>query len=251
MFRYRVKILDMKPHLLLLCELIPFIALISIFSTLTYQRNILWKNELILWGDIAHKSPLKPRPHVNLGNAYDRAGLTRKAIIEHKRVITLAPDYAKGYLNLGVDYYNLGKFDEALALYKTALNLNPENTEVHYNIGLIYHKQGKLKEALTEYRKACAQKFNEPDVHFNMGTLYGQMGRIDESIKEYKTAIELAPEEIFVYYHLGKTYLEHKKDYDKALLYFKKGQKVKPNHPLNQKINNLIKMIERAVEKTK
>jgi len=147
--------------------------------------------------------------------------------------------------------YNLGKFDKALALYKTALDLNPENTEVHYNIGLIYHKQGKLKEALAEYRKACAQKFNEPDVHFNMGTLYGQMGRIDESIQEYITAIELAPEDIFVYYHLGKTYLEHKRDYNKALLYFKKGQKAKSNHPLAQKINSLIKMIERIVEKSK
>jgi len=55
---------------------------------------------------------------------------------------------------------------------------------------------------------------------------------------------------VTVYYYLGKTYLEHKKDSNNALLYLKKGLKIAPNGPSAKKITNLIRMLEKATKKT-
>ena len=46
------------------------IILIIVFSFLTVQRNIVWRNDLSLWNDAVAKSPLSARAHDNLGLAW-------------------------------------------------------------------------------------------------------------------------------------------------------------------------------------
>jgi len=74
-----------------LIELTVISITICLYSFGTYQRNIIWKDDLTLWQDVVKKSPYKSRSYVNLGIAYDRIGFPKKAIKEYQRAIRLNP----------------------------------------------------------------------------------------------------------------------------------------------------------------
>ncbi len=67
-------------------------CIILLLSLGAHQRNVTWGSDLALWEDCVKKSPLKERPHHNLGFAY----------------------------------YELGRWDEAQRAFEEALRLNPE-----------------------------------------------------------------------------------------------------------------------------
>ena len=48
--------------------------IIIFFSTLTFQRNKIWKDEFTLWDDTVRKSPYKARPYNSRGNIYLKQG---------------------------------------------------------------------------------------------------------------------------------------------------------------------------------
>jgi tetratricopeptide (TPR) repeat protein len=63
------------------------------FGVSAYERNSLWKTSIGIWGDAASKSPMKARPHNNLGLAYADEGQYRKAAEHYERALKLDPDY--------------------------------------------------------------------------------------------------------------------------------------------------------------
>ena len=51
-----------------------FLAAILLLAVASHERNKVWKDEISLWEDAAQKSPLKVRPHKNLGAHYFSKG---------------------------------------------------------------------------------------------------------------------------------------------------------------------------------
>jgi tetratricopeptide (TPR) repeat protein len=68
--------------------------------TLTYQRNVLYSDPVLLWSDTIEKSPHKARPRNNLGHAYAMQGDWERAIEEFRTAVQLDPDYALAKKNL-------------------------------------------------------------------------------------------------------------------------------------------------------
>ena len=69
-------------------------------SVSTYQRNLLYRDAVALWTDTVNKSPLKARPHNNLGHSYAVSGDWDRAIDEFRIAARLDPDYALAQKNL-------------------------------------------------------------------------------------------------------------------------------------------------------
>jgi len=76
------------------------LALVLLLGLFTYQRNLLYRDEVSLWSDTVHKSPNKARPHNNLGHAYAMQGDWDRAIEEFRIAARLDPDYALARKNL-------------------------------------------------------------------------------------------------------------------------------------------------------
>jgi hypothetical protein len=81
-------------------------TLILVLCLLTYQRNQLYQDRLLLWSDAVLKSPAKARPHNNLGYAYALHGDWDRAIEEFRTAARLDPDFILAQQNLRDAYFH-------------------------------------------------------------------------------------------------------------------------------------------------
>jgi len=93
------------------------IILLVSLSAATFQRNRVWQTKLALWENVAGKSPMKSRPHNNLGNCYMLLGDNLKAIDEYKKAIALDKNNIEAYYNLGINLEKAGRSEEAVLYY--------------------------------------------------------------------------------------------------------------------------------------
>ncbi|HEY7532784.1 MAG TPA: tetratricopeptide repeat protein, partial [Nitrospiraceae bacterium] len=76
------------------------VILVIVLCLFTFQRNMLYGDEVSLWSDTVRKSANKARPHNNLGHAYAMEGDWDRAIDEFRLAVTLDPDYVLAQKNL-------------------------------------------------------------------------------------------------------------------------------------------------------
>jgi protein O-mannosyl-transferase len=79
---------------------VALVAMIAFFAAGTVARNALYSDPVAFWSDAASKSPLKARPHVNLGHAYLLAGDVSRAADEFRLALWLDPDNPVAQRNL-------------------------------------------------------------------------------------------------------------------------------------------------------
>ena len=164
-----------------------------VLSIATYKRNLIWRNDLVLWSDNVKKSPSKARPHYNLGSAYLLRGLTDKAILEFRDAIKIDPGYSDAYLNIGVAYASLGAEEKAMEALHKAIQLNPSDSESYYNLGLLYSNKGFGHLAIEQYQKSLLLNPESVNARNNLGIALAESGRIDEAIDQFQAGLKLFP----------------------------------------------------------
>lgn len=137
-------------------SLVAFIMLMLLLCITTYQRNKIWKDDLILWSDIVKKSPHKERV----------------------------------YQYLGLAFHDEGDLDRAIEAYKKSLSLNPFQADVHNNIGVSYFYSGDVDTAITHFRHAISIDHSHADAHYNLGIAYGEKGLFDLAHEEINKGLK-------------------------------------------------------------
>lgn len=174
-----------------------FVAIAVILSIAAFQRNILWTNKMALWQDAMVQSPLKARPHTNVGLVYDEEGAMDKAQGEYNRAIQLEPDYLAPYGPLAVIYGKKGDVDRAIRMLLWMIPRLPQkDPKAHTALGVAYKIKGMLNEAETEFQKALAINPHYGTAHYNLAQVYEQMGLKQEASEHYRKFIETAPPEM-------------------------------------------------------
>jgi protein O-mannosyl-transferase len=147
-------------------------AVVIIFSVWTYQRNIVWSDDVRLWKDCVVKSPHQPRQHYNLGVVLARNGNLDKAIEQYRAALNVKPDYAEAYYNLGNALVRKGNAEDAIDNYRKALQFNPDFFKSYYNIAKILYGQGKIGGAIHNYQKALTINNETPQSLYNLSWIY-------------------------------------------------------------------------------
>ena len=163
------------------------VAVVALAGT-TYARNAVWGSQKSLWEDTVSKSPLKARPHNNLGPLYFDEGKYDRAIEQYEIALRLEPDYDLAHNNLGNAYRMKGWTDKAIEQYEIALNLNPRFIDAHNNLGLALLRAGHREEGIREIDTAYAIG------HYNTGNDYLRWGFFDAAITEFQAALRLRPD---------------------------------------------------------
>jgi tetratricopeptide (TPR) repeat protein len=134
-------------------ELIVLISLVLTYGWATYQRNLVWKDDLSLWSDGVKKSLTKARVYNYSGLAYHKAGDMDNAILQYKKSLSLNPFYADAHNNIGISYFYKGLIDKAITHFKHAIEVDPSHADAHYNLGVAYGEKGLTDQAYEEMRK--------------------------------------------------------------------------------------------------
>ena len=146
-------------------------VVVIVLAVATYERNKVWSDPLILWGDAASKSPEKYRPHYNLGYYYQEMGQSEKAEAEFKTAIEFDTKQTGALRHLGAIYTNKKLYDEAIYYFNKAIEINPKDYKSHTDLGSIYYMQGRYDLAYAEYITALTLNPNDSSARKNIELL--------------------------------------------------------------------------------
>lgn len=165
-------------------------AVAIILSGWTYQRNMVWSDDVSLWEDCVKKSPHKFRQHYSLGIVLARKGNIDDAIKHYRTALKIKPDHAKAYYGLGNALARRGDAEAAIYNYRQALGINPGYFEASYNLGQILLNQGKIGEAIDNYQKALIINSEMTQALYNLSWIYATCEI--EKYRNGKKAVKLA-----------------------------------------------------------
>lgn len=213
-----------------------FFSLAGTFAVWTYQRNLVWWDDLTLWEDCARKSPEKARPNNNLAAAFIKAEKFDEAILYCRKALAIIPLYTEAYNNLGLALAGAGRLEEATAQYLTAIELNPRYADAYNNLGLVRTKQGRWAQALDMYMAAIGTDPFNPKAYNNLGLLLMEQGRVDAAVHRFQQGLGILPRNAGLHYNLANA-LSWKGDWARAIGHYHRAIGADPH--MAQAHNNL------------
>jgi len=219
--------------------------IITCYSVMTYQRNKVWKDEVVLWSDSVRKSPHKTRPYNNRGLAYFNQGNLAQALSDYNKVIEINPYYADAYNNRGLVYDHQGNLTQALSDYNKAIEINSNYADAYNNRGIFYARHGNFTQAMPDFTRAIEINSNYAGAYNNRGLAYFNQGNLNQALSNYNKAIEINSIYAEAYYNRAITYYQLK-EYGKAWADVHKAEE------LRAAVNPaFISALKQATEKTK
>jgi tetratricopeptide (TPR) repeat protein len=170
------------------------ILVFSLFSTWTYQRNLVWQDEVTLRRDAAAKSPNKPRASAILANALERNLEYDEAVYYYNETLSLRPRNADEiHYNLGNVLVAQGKYVEAVQHFRKAVSLSPERAVMRLNLAYALTLQGRENEAYLVLQELLRRHPEEAQAHNNFGALLMKQGKSKEAAVHFSEALKLKP----------------------------------------------------------
>ena len=133
-----------------------------------------------------------PDVRFNMGIAYKAKGEAEKAIVEYKKALELAPEYAEAHNNLGNILKDQKKFDEAIYHFEASIKIFPDNPNTHNNLGTVYAIKNDIGKAAVHFAKAIRIQPTYFDARQNLGVAYMRQGRLDAAERELTQAVKMA-----------------------------------------------------------
>lgn len=149
---------------------VPAVLVLALFSLLSLQRNLVWRESYSLWSDSVGKSAGNPYAHFGLGYALlskglragqgDRTAFFEKAVLSFQRVLEFDASFPKAshvFYNLGYLRVLLeGRSEVSAAYFRSALELDLSYTGAMVNLidHWLYPSTGvRAEEVLSLCRK--------------------------------------------------------------------------------------------------
>lgn len=88
-----------------------------------------------------------------LAVAYERQGLTHRAITAYEDVVRMDPNHLEGGLGLGRNLAQVrSERPRAVSVYKFLLKKYPEEPRLHFGLGMVYNEMAEVTYAFDQYK---------------------------------------------------------------------------------------------------
>jgi tetratricopeptide (TPR) repeat protein len=205
----------------------------------------------------------------NLGSLYVRQREYRKAASVLEKGLKVDPKMSSTFALLGIALYELGDYSAAKRNLESALRANPKDTNARLLLANDLIKLGEFQSAADDLRRLSERLPEDQEVWYLLGKVHMKLseealskltnldpnsvwvheisGEVMESMKnydgallEYKKAVEVAPQQAGTHYHLGNAYWSLNM-WDAATEQFRAKLANDPSNCLAQwKIGNII-----------
>ena len=179
---------------------------VVILGFMTVSRNVVFGNNIVLWEDAVRKTPENPRPHFNLGQAYQDAQRIPDAIREYQRALALKPDIHAAYSNLAAIYLDQRQLDKGEEMLLKVTSLSPTFTEGFINLAVLYLRRHQTDKALAAINRALELNAGSYAAHYNKGEILTQKGDYKAAVESYKESVHLRPDLAAFRLTLGSAY---------------------------------------------
>ncbi|MBN2010096.1 tetratricopeptide repeat protein [candidate division KSB1 bacterium] len=188
-----------------------FFIIILIYGGATLKRNRVWKDELTIWTDVVKKSPGKPRPWNNRGEALRKAGKLEQAIRDYSQAIQLYPAYPTARNNRGSAYMLYKKYDLALTDFNVAIETGAsQKPELFFNRGTCYYMLGNIDAAIADLSYATEAQPSYIKAWMNLGNAYVAQQHYDCARACFQNILIYQPESSNAWFGLGVTWFEQR-----------------------------------------
>lgn len=169
------------------------LAVLLFYAMFSFIRNIYWRNNFIIWHQLAEKYPDIPASHRGLGDCFVDAGLYDKAVNEYKTALKLGPFDEDNYNAIAIAYYKKGEIEESERLFNKALELNNMSMDAYNGLANIYADKGQYEKSEGYLKRIIEKDSRYLLAYKNLGTLYIKMGRRDDAKNIWEKALEINP----------------------------------------------------------
>jgi tetratricopeptide (TPR) repeat protein len=146
-------------------------------------------------------SPTLVKAQFNLAEAYGNSPNhgPAKQIEVLRKVISLAPAFARGHLALGKALLQQGGVPEAVTELREAARLDPQSGEAHYQLGLALARSGKKQEGAAEVQKgrelsAADERNQNANLDIAEGRAALAKGELEQAAAKLQHALKLQPD---------------------------------------------------------
>ena len=183
------------------------VAVLLTLAVATHYRNRVWQSDVALWYDTSLKSPMKPRPRVNLARAYQEQGRNEDAIREYQNAMYLVmrPQYARykilthqlAAMNMSQILIGSGQLDLAEEVLVRVWNQEPGFPGIAINLALVYLQQSRFQMASEVVDAGLSQLPRYPwfgdvgKLYFVKGAAQDLLGDCPGALKNYQQAARL------------------------------------------------------------
>lgn len=183
--------------------LISMLVLSGVLALLTFNRNQVWANETTLWQDVVTKSPNLSRPWNNLGYAYLRQRLPKKAIPALITSITISPGSPDAWNNVGMALSQLGTYTGRFSPTYELFDLGAGITSAYQsewfalaynNLGLAYDSMGQVNESIENFQKAISMNPRLAQAYYNLGLAFLAIKDKGQAADQFQILRSLDPE---------------------------------------------------------
>jgi tetratricopeptide (TPR) repeat protein len=178
--------------------------------------------------------PTLIKAQFNLAEAYGNSpGLgTAKQIEQLRKIISIAPDFARAHLALGKALLHDGKVSDAVAELRETTRLDATSGEAHYQLGLALARSGQQEEAAAEVRKgrelsSADERNQNAELDVSEARAAIQKGELQEAESKFRHALKLQPNSPVAEHLLGMT-LEKEGNTEGAVAAYQKAVELNP-----------------------
>ncbi len=157
--------------------------------------------------------PALIKAQFNLAEAYGNSPShgTAKQIEQLRKIISIAPNFARAHLALGKAMLHDAKVNDAVAELRDATRLDPTSGEAHYQMGLALARSGQQEEAAAEVKKgrelsAADERNQNAELDISEGRSALQKGELQEAEAKFGHALKLQPTSSVAQHFLAMTF---------------------------------------------
>ncbi|MBN8703454.1 MAG: tetratricopeptide repeat protein [Bacteroidetes bacterium] len=200
-----------------------------VFTGLTYQQTMLWKDVTVLFSDVIKKNPEVAHPYWVRAAVESELKQYDAAMKDFNEGIKYDSTFAEAFNNRGNISYNLKDYETAIKDYSKAIALDS-------NYQLPYNNRASCKRNMKDYKGAIEDytKAIENDSTFfvglhNRGLVKYTLQDYEGAIKDFDRTIQLKPDYADAYSNRGVSYY-YLKNYPLALENYNKAIELNPNY---------------------
>jgi protein O-mannosyl-transferase len=184
-----------------------FCSITAVFSLWTWQRNLVWQDELSLFQDCVEKAPGKVRAHNNYGLALLERGRVDEAVQQCGQAVDLAPNMPGVHNSLGTALMKKGDLAGAISQFEKAISLDPKTLQFALNLAKALEKKGKPADALKYYAGVLGKEPGNVQALNGMGGALADQGRYDEAMRYFAASLKTNPDSAETFNNMGNVLL--------------------------------------------